>query len=138
MKKIKFNFFACLVIFSFLQAKITKTTLEDYAYDFSNIGYEISFSASSSYFIPMTADDYFNATDGGYTLKVYIDGLSRKSRKDFVPYYNKECELSFDGTECQLFIEGEIELILLSGAHSAAKDCIKPIIADLDVEIEAW
>ena len=110
MKKIKFNFFACLVILTVLQAEIAKTTLEDYAYDFSNIGYEISFSASSSYFIPMTADDYFNATDGGYTLKVYIDGLSRKSRKDFVPYYNKECELSFDGSECQLFIEGEIEL----------------------------
>jgi len=99
-----------LFLVSILQSTPVKTTLENYAYDFPSIGYEISFTASSSYFVPMSADDYFNATDGGYILEVRIDGLSRKARKDFVSYYNDNCEMSFSGDECQLLIEGEIEL----------------------------
>ncbi len=99
-----------IIFLGLLQADPIKTTLENYAYDFASIGYEISFPASSSYFIPMSADDYFNATDGGYTLEVRIDGLSRKARKDFVSYYNDNCELTFSGEECQLLLEGEIEL----------------------------
>ena len=104
----KFIYFFGFITFLF--AKPVSTTLQDYAYDFSTIGYEIAFPASSSYFIPMTADDYFNATDGSYTLEVRIDGLSRKARKDFVTYYNENCELSFSDKECQLYLEGEIEL----------------------------
>ena len=111
MKKIiTIKLFTFLFLVSLLQSESIKTTLENYAYDFPSIGYDISFPASSSYFIPMSADDYFNATDGGYTLEVRIDGLSRNARKDFVSYYNDNCELSFSGEECQLILEGEIEL----------------------------
>lgn len=109
-KTITVKLSAFIIFLGLLQANPIKTTLENYAYDFSSIGYEISFPASSSYFIPMSADDYFNATDGGYTLEVRIDGLSRKARKDFVSYYNDNCELTFSGEECQLLLEGEIEL----------------------------
>ena len=105
MKKIILIKLSFLIVFlSLLQATPIKTTLENYAYDFPSIGYDISFPASSSYFIPMSADDYFNATDGGYTLEVRIDGLSRNARKDFVSYYNDNCELSFSGEECQLIL----------------------------------
>ena len=111
MKKIiTIKLFTFLFLASLLEAAPVKTTLENYAYDFPSIGYEISFTASSSYFVPMSSDDYFNATDGGYILEVRIDGLSRKARKDFVSYYNDNCEMSFSGEECQLLIEGEIEL----------------------------
>ena len=110
MKIIKIKLISLLFLVSILQSSPVKTTLENYAYDFPSIGYEISFTASSSYFVPMSADDYFNATDGGYILEVRIDGLSRKARKDFVSYYNDNCEMSFSGEECQLLIEGEIEL----------------------------
>ena len=109
-KTITIKLFTFLFLASLLEAAPVKTTLENYAYDFPSIGYEISFTASSSYFVPMSADDYFNATDGGYILEVRIDGLSRKARKDFVSYYNDNCEMSFSGEECQLLIEGEIEL----------------------------
>lgn len=110
MKIIIIKLISLLFLVSILQSSPVKTTLENYAYDFPSIGYEISFTASSSYFVPMSADDYFNATDGGYILEVRIDGLSRKARKDFVSYYNDNCEMSFSGEECQLLIEGEIEL----------------------------
>jgi len=109
-KTVTIKLFTFLFLASLLEAAPVKTTLENYAYDFPSIGYEISFTASSSYFVPMSADDYFNATDGGYILEVRIDGLSRKARKDFVSYYNDNCEMSFSGEECQLLIEGEIEL----------------------------
>ncbi len=110
MNKIIVRLWFLFILTTLIQAVPVKTTLENYAYDFSAIGYEIAFPASSTYFIPMTADDYFNATDGSYTLEVRIDGLSRKARKDFVAYYNENCELSFSDKECQLYLEGEIEL----------------------------
>ena len=110
MIKKTMKIYAFIFIVSLLYSNPVKTTLENYAYDFPEIGYEISFPASSSYFIPMSADDYFNAQDGGYTLEVRIDALSRKATKDFISYYNENCELSFTGDDCQLVLEGEIEL----------------------------
>ena len=110
MEKTTMKLYIFIFIVSLLHSSPVKTTLENYAYDFPEIGYEISFPASSSYFIPMSADDYFNAQDEGYTLEVRIDALSRKATKDFISYYNDNCELSFTGEDCQLELEGEIEL----------------------------
>lgn len=104
------NIFILFIVFSGIKAELVQTTLEDYAYDFASIGHEISFFATSAYFIPMSADDYFNASYGGYTLEVRINALSRKAKKDFVPYYNKNCETTFSGDDCKIFLEGEIEL----------------------------
>ena len=79
---------------SILYARTVSTTLKDYAYDFSTIGYEISFPASSGYYSSMNAGDYFNAKDDGYTIKVRIEGLSRNNRRDFVSYYNRIVKLT--------------------------------------------
>tara|TARA_B110000116_G_C16654048_1_gene498661 strand:+ start:386 stop:805 length:420 start_codon:yes stop_codon:yes gene_type:complete len=122
MKKIiTIKLSSILILAALLQSAPVKTTLENYAYDFPSIGYEISFPASSSYFIPMSADDYFNVESGGYTLEVRIDGLSRTARKDFVSYYNEHCEISFTDEECQLSIEGEIELTAIMSMILKAK-----------------
>ena len=68
MKKNKILILTILSM-SILNARTVSTTLKDYAYDFSTIGYEISFPASSGYYSSMNAGDYFNAKDDGYTKK---------------------------------------------------------------------
>tara|TARA_Y100001958_G_C21200745_1_gene527427 strand:+ start:327 stop:740 length:414 start_codon:yes stop_codon:yes gene_type:complete len=108
--KIFYKISTLFCIFTLLNAEPVKTTLEDYAYDYAKIGYEIGFNATSSYFIPMDSDSYFNANDGTFTIEVRLDGLSRNSKREFVPFYNENCEMKFDGPDCQLYIEGEIEL----------------------------
>ena len=102
--------FYLIIITASLNSETVKTTLEDYAYDYGKIGYEIGFNATSSYFLPMDSDSYFNASDGTYTMEVRLDGLSRSSKREFVPYYNEHCEMTFDDNDCQLYIEGEVEL----------------------------
>ena len=110
MNNILYKVSTLFSIFTLLIAEPVKTTLEDYAYDYAKIGYEIGFNATSSYFIPMDSDSYFNANDGTFTIEVRLDGLSRNSKREFVPFYNENCEMKFDGLDCQLYIEGEIEL----------------------------
>ncbi len=109
MKK---NTILILIIFStsILYARTFTTTLKDYAYDFSTIGYEISFPASSGYYSSMNAGDYFNAKDDGYTIKVRIEGLSRNNRRDFVSYYNENCKVDYTQETCPMIVEGEVEL----------------------------
>ena len=119
MKKLKTNIAVDLKIFTLLfvlmistsSAEPVETTLKDYAYDFSSIGYEISFPASSEYFDPMNAGDYFNAKHAGYTIKVRIEGLNRNNRRDFVSHYNENCKYGYSSNEiCPMVLTGEIEL----------------------------
>tara|TARA_Y100000739_G_C20278052_1_gene315331 strand:+ start:139 stop:552 length:414 start_codon:yes stop_codon:yes gene_type:complete len=109
---VKKNTILILIIFStsILYARTFTTTLKDYAYDFSTIGYEISFPASSGYYSSMNAGDYFNAKDDGYTIKVRIEGLSRNNRRDFVSYYNENCKVDYTQETCPMIVEGEVEL----------------------------
>ena len=107
MKKNNFIFYFALLTFLF--SKSVSTTLENYAYDFSIIGYDIKFPATSEYYEPMNAGDYFRAKDKGYTIKVRIETLSRNSRKEFVSYYNQNCKYDMDET-CRMIIAGEVEL----------------------------
>ena len=109
MKKNKILILTILSM-SILYARTVSTTLKDYAYDFSTIGYEISFPASSGYYSSMNAGDYFNAKDGGYTIKVRIEGLSRNNRRDFVSYYNENCKVDYSQETCPMIVEGEVEL----------------------------
>ncbi len=101
-------YFIC--IFTFLFSKPIPTTLEDYAYDFSLVGYEIEFPATSGYFSAMNAGDYFKAYDKGYSIKVRIERLSRNSRKDFISYYNENCKDDFVNDVCPMIVFGEVEL----------------------------
>tara|TARA_Y100000814_G_scaffold121400_1_gene86990 strand:- start:511 stop:921 length:411 start_codon:yes stop_codon:yes gene_type:complete len=119
MKNIKFIYFFGLITFLF--TKPTPTTLEDYAYDFSTIGYEIVFPATSGYFDAMNAGDYFNAKDKGYTIKVRIESLSRNSRREFVSYYNENCKYDFMNDTCPITVSGEVELDESMGMILTAK-----------------
>jgi len=104
------KFFYLFGLITFLFAKPFPTTLKDYAYDFSAIGYEIIFPATSGYFDTMNAGDYFNAKDKGYTIKVRIESLSRNSRREFVSFYNENCKYDFMQDTCPMVISGEVEL----------------------------
>ena len=86
------------------------TTLSNYAYDFSSVGYEIEVTANSQYHNPLNSGDYFRMTDGAYTMNTLFDGLSRKGRKDFEKFYNAECKHSFDDKICNVTVAGEVEL----------------------------
>ena len=111
MRKNKILFLIMFIIsISILSSRTVATTLKDYAYDFSTIGYEISFPASSGYYSSMNAGDYFNAKDDGYTIKVRIEGLSRNNRRDFVSYYNENCKVDYTQETCPMIVEGEVEL----------------------------
>ncbi len=85
-------------------------TLSDYAFDFTAVGYEISVTGLSSYFEPLNAGDYFSLRDGAYTMKTVIGGLSRKNKKTFINYYNKNCKESFIGSDCHIRVTGEVAL----------------------------
>ena len=89
-------------------ADVTKTTLPDYAYDFASVGYEIEVTGTSRYFDALNAGDYFSLREGDYTMKTLFDGLSRKSRKAFVTFYNSECD--YGTGKCQITVSGEVEL----------------------------
>jgi hypothetical protein len=119
MKNKKFIYLFGLITFLF--AKPISTTLQDYAYDFSTIGYEIIFPAISGYFDAMNAGDYFHAKDKGYTIKVRIEGLSRNSRRDFVSYYNENCKNDFMNDTCPMAVSGEVELDESMGMVLTAK-----------------
>ena len=108
MENRKFIYLFWLVTLLF--AKPISTTLQDYAYDFSTIGYEITIPAISGYFDAMNAGDYFNAKDKGYTIKVRIESLSRNSRREFVSYYNENCKYDFMNDTCPMMVSGEVEL----------------------------
>ena len=111
MKKNKTILSIIFIFFiSILSARTVSTTLKDYAYDFSAIGYEISFPASSGYYSSMNAGDYFNAKHDGYTIKVRIEGLSRNNRREFVSYYNENCKVAYTKETCPMAVEGEVEL----------------------------
>ena len=101
-------YFIC--VFTFLFSKPIPTTLEDYAYDFSLVGYEIEFPATSGYFSAMNAGDYFKAYDKGYSIKVRIEKLSRSSRRDFISFYNEICKDDFVNDVCPMIVSGEVEL----------------------------
>ena len=105
-------YFIC--IFTFLFSKPIPTTLEDYAYDFSLIGYEIEFPATSGYFSAMNAGDYFKAYDKGYSIKVRIERLSRNSRKDFISFYNENCKDDFVNDVCPMIVSGAILSALIT------------------------
>ena len=62
-------------------AKPFPTTLKDYAYDFSAIGYEIIFPATSGYFDAMNAGDYFNAK---HSLQSIIDNYDGPEKAEMV------------------------------------------------------
>jgi hypothetical protein len=87
------------------------TTLSNYAYDFSSVGYEIELTAESYYHNPLNAGDYFRMIDGEYTMKTLFDGLSRKGRKSFEQFYNAQCEdVSYSSKGCRVTVSGEVEL----------------------------
>ena len=86
------------------------TTLSDYAYDFSSVGYEIEVTATSQYHNPLNSGDYFRLIDGAYTMNTLFDGLSRKGRKNFEKFYNAECEYAFGDRICKVTAAGEVEL----------------------------
>ena len=112
MKKNKFIFIIISIIsISTISSKTVSTTLKDYAYDFSTIGYEISFPAQSSSYSILSAGDYFRAKYDGYSMKVRIETLSRNSKRDFVTYYNENCKSDYSKDEiCPMIVEGEVEL----------------------------
>ena len=88
-----------------------EVALSDYAFDFTTVGYEISVTGQSSYFSDqLDAGDSIALRDGGYTIKTVIDGLSRKNKKEFINYYNKNCKKSFMGSACHMKITGEVAL----------------------------
>ncbi len=89
----------------------TVTSLEEYAYDFATIGYDVTITGDSTYFDPMNAGDYFTLEDSGYTLETRIDGMSRKGKKEFIKFYNANCEISWtDVSYCNITVTGETEL----------------------------
>ena len=91
-------------------ADVTNTTLSDYAYDFASIGYEIEVTGSSYYHNPLNSGDYFRLMEGDYTMETMFDGLSRKARKEFVAFYNKECPHDYGDADCHITVTGEVEL----------------------------
>ena len=103
---------ASMVFTSSVAAEPAKTTLKDYAFDFTEIGYEIAFSGETRYLSrPMTSNDYFEVSADGYSLKARADRLSRKGRKMFAEYFNANCKLSFGSDDkCVVMLSGEVEL----------------------------
>lgn len=92
-------------------AEPVNTTLEEYAFDFSSIGYEITFPATTAYFLdPMTGNDYFTVSSNGYSLEARIDKLSRKGRKEFTEFFNLNCKNDFSTPKCDIELTGEVEL----------------------------
>ena len=111
MKRL-FVFFISIGLFfvNIIQAEPVETTLNDYAFDFASIGYEIKFAGKTSYFSDeLSANDYFDVRADGYTLRARADKLSRIGRKNFISYFNKNCRL-FSRSECIIILSGEVEL----------------------------
>lgn len=111
MKGIIVAFIMCITTIPAM-AEPVETTMKDYAFDFSSVGYEISFFAEAKYMTdPMNTNDYFNVSADGYSLKAKADGLSRKGRKSFIAYFNDNCEENFiDEIICSIRISGEVAL----------------------------
>lgn len=64
--------------------------LSDYAFDFPTYGYEITVSGTTQDFSDkLTADDYLNISDDGYTIKTLIDRMARKDRQQFITFFNE-------------------------------------------------
>jgi len=93
-------------------AEPVETTLKDYAFDFSSVGYEISFFANTRYFSdPMNPFDYFKVSADGYTMKAKADGLSRNGLKSFIAYFNDNCKFRFAARhKCSIRISGEVKI----------------------------
>ena len=82
------------------------TTLEDYAYDFVSVGYDITIEGISYHYgYGITAGDVLEVQSGDYTMSTIIDGISRKNRRAFVQFYNENCE-----NHCEVRVSGEIAL----------------------------
>ena len=104
-------------------AERVETSLKDYAFDFSSVGYEISFFANTHYISdPMNTNDYFRVSADGYSLKAKVDGLSRKGRKSFIAYFNENCKFDFiNESKCLIKISGEVTLDEEFCMHLSAK-----------------
>ena len=111
MVKIILTLLATCAISPSALAAPPEVALSDYAFDFTAVGYEISVTGQSSYFSDqLDAGDYIDLRDGGYTIKTVIDGLSRKNKKKFINFYNKNCKKAFMGTACHMKVTGEVAL----------------------------
>lgn len=93
-------------------AEPVETTMKDYAFDFSSVGYEISFFANTRYISdPMNANDYFSVSADGYTMEANADGLSRNGLKSFIAYFNDNCKFRFAARhKCSIRISGEVKV----------------------------
>jgi len=87
-------------------AEYTKTTLEDYAFDFTSIGYEIEVSGKTSIF-STSADQWIWLRDTGRKVKVNFSTLSRNGRKQVIDHMNSSCK-GF-GVTCPVTVKGEVE-----------------------------
>ena len=93
-----------------LLAEPVETTLQDYAFDFTEIGYDIIFVANVLHFGNSTPTDTFLVQSDGYNVSMKIDRLSRKGKRDFTKYVNKNCEAGPGGSSCTVKVSGEVSL----------------------------
>ena len=95
-------------MFSLAASANTKTTLSNYAYDFTTVGYEITVTGiADTGFSPLSTGGSFQVVDGDYRITTTINGISRKNRRAFNDYFNANC--TFD-KPCDVRIEGEVEM----------------------------
>ena len=86
-------------------------SLADYAFDFPTSGFEIQVTGTTkNYTDTLTADDFINIVDNGYTLKTLIDRMNRKDRQQFISFFNAHCILGFGPGGCAIMAAGDIEL----------------------------
>ena len=85
--------------------------MADYAFDFPTYGFEIQvIGTTKNYTDTLTADDFINIKDHGYTLKTLIDRMNRKDRQQFISFFNAHCILGFGPGGCNIRADGDIEL----------------------------
>lgn len=91
-------------------AEPVSVSLQDYAFDFAQYGYEIAITGTTrNIHDTLTADDYITIEADGYKIKTLIDRMGRKDRQGFIAFFNANCITGFnDG--CPITAAGDVEL----------------------------
>ena len=82
-----------------------------YAFDFPAYGHEITVTGKTRRTTEsMAAGDRIRITEGGYTLRPFINRLGRSDRREFVTFYNEHCFIRPRGVNCEITATSEVEL----------------------------
>lgn len=109
MKKL-FVLFVFLFNSIALLAEPVETTFQDYAFDFTEVGYEIVFVAYVMHFGYSTPTDSFLVQADGYHVSMKLDQLSRQGKRNFAKYVNRHCKETHAGPSCTVRVTGEVML----------------------------